>query len=130
MVQQANSGIQPVAEAESLPLSATNYLKGQLPVPPVGTSFMCLLCHGSVRHKPQTSMSVKRKQDLAAECPESRQTDRRANNYLSQVAALIVGGWRMSEEGSTRGLLSPEQALANYTLQPPSIDKRGAERDE
>ena len=26
--------------------------------------------------------------------------DRRANNYLSQVAAVIVGGWRMIEEGS------------------------------
>lgn len=26
--------------------------------------------------------------------------DRRANNYLSQVAAVIVGGWRMIEEAS------------------------------
>ena len=34
------------------------------------------------------------------ECPESQKTDRRANNYLSQVAAVIVGGWKMSEEGS------------------------------
>lgn len=26
--------------------------------------------------------------------------DRRANNYLSQVATVIVGGWRMIEEAS------------------------------
>lgn len=36
---------------------------------------------------------------MAAESPESQRTDRRANNYFSQVAALIVGGWKMSEEG-------------------------------
>lgn len=75
--------------------------------------------------------------ELADDCSESQKTDTRANNYLSQVAALIVRGWRMSEEvcvclsehgmsfwpcstadthretvlcPQTRGLLSPDQA--------------------
>lgn len=85
--------------------------------------------------------------------------DRRANNYLSQVAAVIVGGWRMIEEASvcvcvwlkmacpfdlavlqtdwetvlcpqTRGLLSPEQAGPITSFKPLQPRQKGAELTE
>lgn len=36
--------------------------------------------------------------DQTAKSCENQKMDMRANNYLSQVAAPIVGGWRMNEE--------------------------------
>lgn len=84
--------------------------------------------------------------------------DRRANNYLSQVVAVIVGGWRMIEQScvcmcvfetacpfdlvliqthretvlcpQTRGLLSPEQAQPITPSKPLQWRQRAAEQDE